>query len=685
MKQSGLIPRDQSKIWAWAVLCLLLAMTFGAWALSLSERQELAQRRFAFQQTEIVDSIRKRLAAYEQVLRGGLGLFVASDQVDRGAWRSYIRALELDRLFPGVQGIGYAQMLATQDVPSFVRETRAEGFPDFAVRPEGKRDTYGVIRYLEPADARNRRALGYDMWSEPVRRAAMQQARDTGRAVLSGRVRLVQESGPDIQAGFLMYLPFYGRTGAPSTVEVRRRSIEGFIYSPFRMADFMTGILSRPLTVARLQIFNGPDQTPGALMFDSHSKLGASEADSGLVQTSTLEVNGQIWTVRLSALPEFGATIDADRPLWILIGGTVISFLVFAILRGTAGRRRAEALNTEMGRIIEESASEIYVLDADTLKVLYANRGAQANLGYTREELSQLPPEDIYSDFDRQRFHRRICTLREGSPDRQLVSEGKLRRKDGSVYPVEVHLQMASNAAMPAFIAIVQDITERKRAEEQQRLLMDELNHRVKNTLATVQSLAAQTLRTSASPDEFVRSMKGRLAALAGSHTLLTRTNWQGTRLADLVTQHLAAFSPGRESRIEGPDILLKPAAALAFGLVLHELTINAAKYGALSAPAGRVSVEWEIRSGDDRECLILSWVESGGPPVQAPARRGFGCTMIEQGLAYEVGGKVRLDFAPTGLHAYIEVPLRPEIAEVQGQPAETRPVGERKRRRLAS
>lgn len=688
MKQSGLIPGDRSKIWAWATLLFFLALTFAGWWLSLSERREFAKRRFNFQQREIVDGLQNRLTTYEQVLRGGLGMFAAStDGVTRAEWHSYVQTLALDHALPGVQGIGYAEALRPEDVPDFIDRVRAEGFPDFGIKPEGARDFYGVILYLEPMDARNRRAFGFDMWSEPIRRAAMQQARDTGNAVISSKVRLVQEFGRDVQAGFLMYLPYYGPKGVPGTVEGRRRLIEGFVYAPFRMGDFMAGLLRNPLETIRLRIFNGIESSTDTLLYDSRPGLPEIDsASNGLARTSVLEMYGQIWTIRLDALPSFWTSVEYDRPLWILLGGSLVSFLIFAILRGSAGRRQAEALSTQLGRIVEDSVSEIYVVDAESLTILYANRGARANLGYTREELSRMSAEAIYPDFSRKKFEKLVRPLRQDGSSRQVVWEGELRRRNGSTYPVEVRLQRASNTARPAYIGIIQDITERKRAEEQQRLLMDELNHRVKNTLATVQSLAAQTLRTSGSPDAFAAAMRGRLAALAGSHTLLTRTNWQGTTLADLVAQHLAPFSsPDRDNRIEGPDILLKPPAALAFGLALHELTTNAAKYGALFAPGGRVSVRWEVQDTAQGRRLALTWEESGGPAVQPPTRRGFGRTMIEQGLAYEIGGTVKLDFAPAGLRAVIDVPLKPETAEEIAAPGEAWDTAKRTRRRLAS
>jgi PAS domain S-box-containing protein len=671
---------DHTLVLAWTLLILLLAVTFAAWNMAARQVRDVMHKRFDVRQGEIVDAIQNQISVFEQILRGGLGVFAASDQITRADWRAYVNALQLPRRFPGAQGIGYAQMLTTPELQDFTRRVRQADDSAFTVTPPGVRDLYAPILYLEPTNDRYRNALGFDMWSEPARRAAMQQARDTASPVISGKVRMVREFGDRDAVGFLMYLPYYGRFGVPRSIEARRRLLEGFVYSPFRMDDFMAGVLTRPLGTIRLQIFSGAGLSPEALMYDSAPEQPLmSEPVPDLTRVSTLEIDGQIWTARFTALPSFRSSFNEWRPGFILLLGAVISFLVFGILRGAAGRRRAETLNTQLGRIIEDSASEVYVFDAETWAFRLVNRGARENLGYTAEELSGMTPADLYSDFDIERFRQLTRSLRMSAPHRQLTWDATLRRKDGTTYPAEIRLQIASNARPLSFIAIVQDITERRRAEEQQQLLMDELNHRVKNTLATVQSLAAQTLRSSGTPGEFAESMKGRLAALAGSHTLLTRTKWQGTSLAELVAQQLAPFgSATREVTISGEEVFLKPTAALAFGMVLHELTINAVKYGALSVPKGRVAVTWVA---DEDSKLIVSWVESGGPPVQVPARRGFGRRMIEQGLAYELAGKVTLTFAAEGLRARIEVPLGPELGQHRPAPPKQEP----ERRRAVS
>ena len=197
------------------------------------------------------------------------------------------------------------------------------------------------------------------------------------------------------------------------------------------------------------------------------------------------------------------------------------------------------------------------------------------------------------------------------------------------------------------------DVTDRVLAERQQKLLVDELNHRVKNSLATVQAIASQTLRSTPEPRAFRDAFEARLIALSATHDLLTATSWRGAELRDVLLVELRPYAPNRYV-LEGGDVDLAPSEALALGLVVHELATNAAKYGALSEGEGCVEARWSVEDGR----LSLVWRERGGPPVAPPTRVGFGSRLIERSLAGNLGGSARLDFAPGGLICHIELPL---------------------------
>lgn len=199
-----------------------------------------------------------------------------------------------------------------------------------------------------------------------------------------------------------------------------------------------------------------------------------------------------------------------------------------------------------------------------------------------------------------------------------------------------------------------------KRGADHQRLLIDELNHRVKNTLATVQSIAAQTLRNAPTTEEAREALETRLLALSRAHDVLTRENWEGASLADIVAQAIAPFDPqgGSRFQIGGPDVRLLPRTALALAMALQELATNAVKYGALSNPSGYIEIAWSRRDDDPTSWLELCWREKGGPPVEVPKRRGFGSRLIERSLARDLDGKVEIAFVPSGVTCRVNAPL---------------------------
>ncbi|CAO3428227.1 sensor histidine kinase [Azospirillum doebereinerae] len=234
---------------------------------------------------------------------------------------------------------------------------------------------------------------------------------------------------------------------------------------------------------------------------------------------------------------------------------------------------------------------------------------------------------------------------------------------DGSVHWVQVRGRAVydRNGTPTRMMGISLDVTERKQGEERQNLLLEELNHRVKNTLAIVQSIAGQTLRSAPSPAAFTEAFQARLQILSQAHDLLTRKQWQGALLEEIVGLTLAPYHGAGRVRFGGPPVMLSTGVAVSLHLAFHELATNAAKYGALSVEGGAVEVAWSVDGGDGKT-LALTWRESGGPPVVAPNRRGFGSRMIERALPYELDGDVVLAFDPKGLRCVVSIPLSPRV-----------------------
>jgi PAS domain S-box-containing protein len=300
---------------------------------------------------------------------------------------------------------------------------------------------------------------------------------------------------------------------------------------------------------------------------------------------------------------------------------------------------------------------------------LRVNEAICAMTGYSREDLlaSKLfrytHPDDI--DPDREGFRKQVAgTLEFYSVEKRFI------RKDKRVIWMSVRSSPVRDAAdrLLYVVRVVQDITERKAWEQRQKLLMDELNHRVKNTLATVQSLAAQTARAARTPAAFRERFEGRLIALSKAHDQLTVHHWESADLRELLSGSLAPYTGAGSERIilRGEDIVLRPRAVLTLAMAIHELTTNAAKYGALSVPGGRIEIHWQPLSGEKgRTQLRIDWIEQGGPLVAVPDQRGFGSKLIEGSIAAELGGTARMIFAPEGLRCEIVIPMQAAAVNV--------------------
>jgi PAS domain S-box-containing protein len=287
--------------------------------------------------------------------------------------------------------------------------------------------------------------------------------------------------------------------------------------------------------------------------------------------------------------------------------------------------------------------------------------------GYSRSELLARSVWDISAPDDNTAEGESFRTQMKGEIDVYTV-EKRYIHKDGHFVWAELSASRVVDAAgRPLYgIQVVHDLTQRKRWEQQQLLLINELNHRVKNTLATVQSIVAQATRSGGSAADVRGAIEGRLMALALAHDVLTQANWEGAELRDIVTRATAPFSGATEPRfhISGPALHVTPRQALALSMALHELGTNAAKYGALAGERGRVDVTWTITSRED--AFELEWAERHGPPVSPPENRGFGTRLLERGLAGDLDGQVRLDFDPAGVRCRIRAPIsqpRPELA----------------------
>ncbi len=358
----GAIPSSCLRFIPWILLALGLALTYVLQDAPRKSARQALHGEFDFRANEIVDNINRRLQSYEQVLEGAAGLFAASQSVERKEFVEYVQALKLEGKYPGIQGVGYARLVLPQDKARHIAEVRAQGRADYNLRPAGERDLYTSIVYLEPSDWRNQRAIGYDMYSEPVRRAAMEKSRDEEKTRISGKVRLVQETEQDVQAGFLMYLPVYRMPASHRTLEERRASLLGWVYAPFRMNDLMAGVLGARFgevsSTLNLKIYDGDSMDEGSLMFDSSGANGPGDiSDSDFHAVKRIAFFGHQWTVVINSLPTFDARLRNDKANIIAVAGALASLLL-ALVVWLLVTARARALSMAEGMTQELRQSE---------------------------------------------------------------------------------------------------------------------------------------------------------------------------------------------------------------------------------------------------------------------------------------------------------------------------------------
>jgi PAS domain S-box-containing protein len=298
--------------------------------------------------------------------------------------------------------------------------------------------------------------------------------------------------------------------------------------------------------------------------------------------------------------------------------------------------------------------------------IIFANASFLSVTGYEREEVLGQSFNSLMARGVGPESLAHVEAAFAGSLDEDLVVH--YRRKDASEFWADIFISPVrdeSGDVVQHFVSFV-DLTRHKEEQAHSKMLIDELNHRVKNTLSTVQSITWQAFRRSSDPEVIQDSIESRLFALSRSHDLLTRQNWEGAGLLDLVNAALEPFgvANGRRERfaIMGKNIRLPPKPTLALGIAFHELATNAVKYGAFSNDTGSIRIAWAVEPTPEGNRLILQWQEKDGPPVALPSQKGFGSQVIERGLAHELEGAVSLEYRPEGLVCTIDIPF-PQVA----------------------
>jgi len=465
------------------VFVVALGVTWLAWDHERQARRKELHSQFDFSLRETVSRIEQRMAAYEQMLRGVQGMFAATGAMERDSLRDYVGTLQLDANFSGVQAIGFAEHVPAARMDSHLAAMHAQGFHDYRIQPEGLRENYAPVVQREPYVARNRIGFGFDPWSDPVRRRALELARDSGKTAISGKVTLAVDSEAEARPGFVMYLPVYARGAAHDSVAQRRAQLVGWVFASFRMNDLMAGLYGEQPEGLAFAIYDGVEPSDAALLYRTAGAHSAPQLTT-LAAREYLVVSGHAWTLSMNAEDGFEARFGRDAAPLIAGAGAGISLLLaFLAWLMLTGRARALRLAAGMTQELRESEQ----------RWAFAVEGAgdgvwDWNLRTGAATTSRRWKEIVGSGADaiddwKERIHpndhsRVMATLQtcidslpgppatcvkeyrircDDDPWKWVLSRGMVLGRDDEGHPLRI-------------IGTLTDITERKQAEEQLRI-----------------------------------------------------------------------------------------------------------------------------------------------------------------------------------------------------------------------
>lgn len=626
-----------------AVLAFSLVLTALIWRIAESAQENRLRAAFDFRVEEAERLVLERMQDGERVLAGVTGLFAATREVNRSEFRRYVGSLDLPTSLPGFQAVGFQRIVPVESLADHVAAVRAEGFPDYAIRPEGRREAHAPVVFVEPATETNLRVLGFDPLAEPSRRSALDRARDTGTGALSGRVTLVQDADAEPVPGAVLYLPVYRHGSHPVTVEERRETLLGWVYLAFRVGDLIRGALGDAVPELDVAVLDGERAALDRRLYDSRSTFPAETGRPvGFEAERSLEVAGRQWILLARSTGALGQRAGAGQTAAIAgIAGVVVSALLAALAFLLAAQRvqvqealrRSESLHQLLMRNFPNGAVALF--DRDLRFTLADGTGSPA-MGdprtWTGRTLLELAPPDIRSGLE--------AAYRRALKGESSTVEAELR---GRVVEVHLHPIRNGNGAVTMGVAMIQDVTERKRAEERVRSLQARLTlssrlaalgtlvagvaHEINNPLAAElanQGIALEVARTvrerlrGGSPfdpaakarmlDEAVEALEEaqdaglRIAAIVKDMAALAAFDpkWTRVRLADAVAEALRHLPPAVDGKsvlqVEdhgAPEVLAAPGQ-------IEQVVVNLVTNAARASPAG-THADVRIRLGPGR------------------------------------------------------------------------------------
>ena len=523
----------------------LISMTMAGFAYFAT--QEAARIKFEATADDALNRIESRIDLHLSLLRSTQALFDARNgEISRSEFKAFFSALDVDSNFAGLRGIGYLRLAKAGDEAAVERDMlRDRGVPH-AVYPDSSQSWRTPIVLFEPLDPSNESTIGYDMFTEPVRREAIERAMADDAQHASGLVQLGQGTGAaQTFTGFLVFVRLNVET-APDGINASRSSTAGLLYAAFRARDLFQTALSRtPLLPVNTEVYDGTVDADN-LLFQSETPPVASFGDRLLV-TRKIIVAGRPWTVLFRPTSAFSQPSSRAIPVMLGLFGLLLAGAIALVAR-------------------------------------YQERAYDAK-------------------------------------------------------------------------SLLHETTEKSLLEKD--LMLQEMKHRIKNSITRVLAIARQTAAHATDVKEFSSSFSARLQAMAASQDMLTRSRWQKADLGDLLRIELGQVF-GKElpdGILSGPQVLLDETTTQALGLTFHELATNALKYGEAGNSVGALKVDWSFEGRGADRMLVLNWREAGQKQLEAPAKTGFGTKLIDLNVTRELRGTISRDFRADGLTVEIRIP----------------------------